>query len=1494
MAVRYGALGRASDDTQDESLSPFLPGGSASPLSPVSRSTTTTTAAMVSPSSSTYLTLADQTFTPLSMYGSEYYITRTATATGTSTAGGTGTVITGGSGGTGSAGSASSSTVPAITRAAAHSGATIVGAMVQSFEALQATTTGNGYDLIPTKSNATETGIEHRDLGLLSPPSTLSPSPSLSLSSPLTSPSPSRLSRRAVQGGIPVTTQSPVVVGYEKSRIPPANRAAAALTHPDQQGRTVPPATPENIFPDVVNAANLPTSSNQFHLAPSTPIARPTPSKRRPHTLQLAPTSPTQFPIVRTSSTASLNLSHPTPDLNKRSRSGAYLGNIAALEATAERLSMTSSIEDAIRDEHNELKRSDSRRSSILRVNSGSKASDTRSSIASRQSSILSTNNAARLGGYSPGGYIMSPQHSLSGASARLRSASRDESVGVVSPISGTVENDDFSTSAGNGEDFPFMARNGPGKSSMRSIASKLSLAQISELDPPVGLTQAAFDEADRAAAAREDFDDDDEDRIRAMAHQHIEEQFADGLEDMSTPRNENSQPILDQGEYFNAPAPRMQLQLHQPSDHPHYAEQQAHENVRPTTSGSVGTFEQAIDAFGDFDGVHCDPEVDESPAAPKPAVPRHLQRPHDPAPPRPKSYFDPSTGQQMLFYPAPVPAMLNLPPKLSKKPKAAAAVRNMRRSQVLGAMPQAARDSRVWLPDPMEGLRESRDDQPFMTITLDEDLGSGPLNPDSTPHLAEQPPAPPLAGTADVAAAIALPQQEREIRRPKRLTDADKRKSRATMLEGVPPQLRASAFFDLPSTTPKIEVKGGSAIATLDSILDASASAPVSAFLDHAFAGKLGSEVYGREKKKSRKSMLPAASPDGKDANARNTIIMKNSSTGDLLAPPTAAKRRTSNFSLMGGKKNKYEDDDEDEVRTTIGLVSGEDGVGRVPSSRRDDRSPRTEQGPSPPDDLASGSEEDESEEDEEEAEGFHGPPTTLLAELQLRKQQNKLRTRPTAQAYPNGMHSTLLELDTVAQLEREARKGRKVNLAWEDPNANVDTMHDSDDDNVPLAMLYVAKATKTANGSASRSTADLTAILNEVNRPLGLMERRELEDNEPLSRRRDRIQGKDSSLLAPVSLGMMQKRMSQLTLSPMGGPLGGRSQSRLNLAPMQPTSASMAGSIAGDPVESVEPEFEGESLAARKARLAAENPLPRARPVSGSFSAELLSHFGGDGDEDRPNSKDSDAKSKGKGRFRADSYMATPGGLGKENTPPSTDVPEEEETLGQRRRRLQAEREAREREMGKGPIIRSGTPLGLNANAARSNASLAPPANIGQDSQQRLSRKLSMADILGHHPLDTRVDVRKADRIRREADATRIQRENAAKMAAMRAQMPTMMSTVSVGAPNGGFMGGRFNNGLGGSSIPSSGGGVGGLGIAGNGVYQQQQQQQTVRAVSGSYNVSSPYGNSPYGNSQIGSTMLPNMNMNPAYGSAYGMPVVTPQAHAEMVERWRQSIMP
>ena len=127
-------------------------------------------------------------------------------------------------------------------------------------------------------------------------------------------------------------------------------------------------------------------------------------------------------PMLRTASSEGVvQLQHPIPDL--QSLQGAYIQNVERLEETAERMSEASSdIGEEIRKLHLEQKLSSSRRSSLLSSVAPEEENATRSrprnvSTGSFSNSIVDVNNAARCGGYSPGGYIGSPRGSLRSSS---------------------------------------------------------------------------------------------------------------------------------------------------------------------------------------------------------------------------------------------------------------------------------------------------------------------------------------------------------------------------------------------------------------------------------------------------------------------------------------------------------------------------------------------------------------------------------------------------------------------------------------------------------------------------------------------------------------------------------------------------------------------------------------------------------------------------------------------------------------------------------------------------------------------------------------------------------------------------------------------------------------------------------------------------------------------------------------------------------------------
>ncbi|KPM45685.1 hypothetical protein AK830_g786 [Neonectria ditissima] len=1089
----------------------------------------------------------------------------------------------------------------------------------------------------------------------------------------------------------------------------------------------------------------------------------------QPHTRRAQPRA---RPIVRTACDSdSLAIQHPTPDINPRF--GAYVGNIAQLEATAERLSMTSSIDDAIRDLHGELKRSDSRRSSLLAANLKANSIDDYASNSgsvvehlrrnhSISSSIVSTNIAARHGGYSPGGYVLSPSHSLTG---RLRSGSKNSS--------GRPEIDVESV----------LSRHGPGKASVRSVRStKMSLAEISESEP-IALTQDVLDKADSSPPLKGNNDD---------SHLPAE------LRDANMPTTDVFHNMMGDDDFLQKEKVEMARHLSRELGSQRDAQ-------RPGTSRSDTTFQQAQDAFGDFDGVHWVPEAEGDPySPPQPEFVAPIPRPVPQSMARPQSYMDPESGQQMLYYPARVPAMLNLPPKLSNKPKAAD--RENRRSQVLGMMEgsrqsgafdldgnrqsrfldsnknnrrsrhlestvkDSQRDS--WLPDPLAGHRES-----FADVLTAEELNAVGAEVRSVRSSHDD----------DHVAQAEIEPDAEGLRRPQRLSKMDPDSKRKSKMSA---QLRASAYFDIPATSaPEIEVKDGSAMATLDSILDASAHAPVSAFTDHNYAGKLGNEIYGKERKRA--------------SVAASTV----------LRPASGEQQTKKRASFMWlGKRHSHASDDKDRRISDDGSALGPINADTRASEHEalaggsdDSRSVRSGE------DQEEGVEDDEDISDDDD-DGYNGPPTTLLAELQLRKQQQKVRTQ---RQFPGGMHATLLEMDAVAETQRKRRNDRRVNLAWEDNDGHADE-DNSDDEDVPLAILA-------ARNQGAQNVMDL-------NRPIGLMERREIEDNEPLSHRRARLHGQDPRALMPrPSLMNMQANGSGLRLPP---------------------SPHSAQGVSPEPEEE---EIE-ETLADRKKRLAAkdeaENPLPRARPVSTVFTTELLSQFG-DLDEDKLKEK---AASK----------------------PPG------DETLGQRRRRLQAEREAREREMsfnqlsGPGPEEEAEVPV--------------------------MKLRMNMANVLGAHP-------RREGDYRAQEERQRIEMENYAarerdaKMTAMRNQMPTALDYPSV-SRSGGYRGGVFNDSTGGfgpqAAMPSPArnpqmyGGAPALQHRASAVFNPYAAPPVQQPVYGGSMVNLGAVNNNMNAYNGVNNMNPYGGALPVYGGGMQMPVNGAVPAPNRIEQWRQGVLP
>ncbi|KAH7083450.1 hypothetical protein BKA63DRAFT_503035 [Paraphoma chrysanthemicola] len=834
---------------------------------------------------------------------------------------------------------------------------------------------------------------------------------------------------------------------------------------------------------------------------------------------------------ARSPEKTNVNLRHPIPDL--QSLQGAYVGNIERLEEHAERMSESGSdLGEEIRKLHTELKRSDSRQS----VDGPSRQFSTRSrnvSTSSHANSIVDLNGNARWGGYSPGGYVTSPVGSLRSGSwsnpsapvQRQRSESKASRLGqVMHPHEVADDSNGFS--------------NHPG--SPQSLKSAPLAIHRSDSPPP-------------------------QDTRRVSSFTRKYDEIANELRDEL-----RNSVILD----------------HQPShadnDHNQYANHHDYPD-RPPTAASTDTTRQARTLWQDFDGVHCPDTVpEEEPTPSQGSHSRHssynsmLRQPHD-AQPR----GAPPPDDSMVFYPAPVPKMLNLPKRLSQLP--AANIQARRRTQLLDSM-QA----------------EKRQSAPLIGEMLGEPSKPAKQN----------------------------------------------RKSMA----GLPPQLRASAYFDQVAPAQEFPVQGESAEDTLDSILNASARAPVSAFTDHPFAGHVGNEVYGPEHKR-RASKLPEIPPTLEETRRRSSFLMldtKRNSSGD---PLNKLKKRNSSadMNLLIVKAS--------ESRMSLGAELDEhDADARGPQAQDDDahsrRSYDDHEGRNPDDVYDEEHMDDEPEEEEEPEEPqYFGAPTTLLAELQMRKAKQKTRNMNYATLLEQGQmptHRTLLELDDIAEREKQKRLKKKVNLAWEAQGED-----DDSDDDVPLGVLY--QQNKPAR--------------NDWDRPMGLIAQRELEDQEPLSRRRARLRGDP-----PNQRGL------------------GPSASQAHLA--VPTTTTPGPET---------DEEEGETLADRMRRLREKKELDtalgedvRKSTISMDFASEMMNTIGAPADAE----KDKDAP----------------------KPTPSPGV-EEEETLGQRRARLQAEAAARD---GEAP-----TRPGLRPSISMADVLSANPIDVHNQ-----ARKVSDQQLIAHLP--------------------------------------------------------------------------------------------------------------------------------------------------------------
>lgn len=810
-------------------------------------------------------------------------------------------------------------------------------------------------------------------------------------------------------------------------------------------------------------------------------------------------------------------LRHPTPDL--QSLQGAYVKNVERLERSAERLSLTSDIGEELRKMKLEQRRSESRRSSILgqpeehdaRPSSSRQFSHGYGSHASN--SIVSTNNVARSGGFSPSAYFASPRSSSrSGSwshnSVKERSISQGSRLAQMS----SSEQENRPLDSTNRGYEPVIPPPDPSNTALRVMNTEFSLADV-EIPRPLNISP----------------------------HKH-----QDAMSDMPE---------------------------------------------RPPTAASTDTYHQANSLFNDFDGVHIEPppatpvELQENTNGDTPSTGKEV-------PKSPNSFMESAPAENMVYYPAPVPMMLNLPQRLSKVPPAPK--REQRKSEFLSGLSPNARKSAPWLPNVVE-----KDDE------------ESRLMPDDPPA---------------------------QLQSHNRRNMAD-----------LPPQLRASVFFDYPTTRQHVEVKGESAVATLDSILDASAFAPVSAFTDHPIVGHAGAGVYSNPASKFKAGSIPVDQMDNrKRGSSRNRLKKRNSASDLLEAPKTRNSSLLSLGAQFGRRKSSgrvVSDPSNLDAAEAVNLPSEETALRHLEVEHSGQAGENIVDENAEFHDAREEFEAREEDGNQEEHDQYSGQPTTLLAELALRKHQQKQRNRTAVTAFPDGMHSTLLELDAVAHVQRQSRKQKHVTLAWEDPAVQHPGVENRDDEDVPLGMLFP---------KGKLNLQDRTSRFDE-DRPLGLIARRAMEDSEPLSHRRARLRGEDP---IPVQASP-DRRASMYTLDIPGFDTAKE--------PEEPT------------------EIEGETLGQRRRRLRDQTTAARPRPISGDFASEVMSQFGG---------------------------------LPIDAEPVPTAAPKtpdlEEETLGQRRKRLQAEREAK---------------------SSAANVEVQPDVPV-QPAKPAVTNRRSMADLLQAHP--------------------------------------------------------------------------------------------------------------------------------------------------------------
>ena len=328
-----------------------------------------------------------------------------------------------------------------------------------------------------------------------------------------------------------------------------------------------------------------------------------------------------------------------------------------------------------------------------------------------------------------------------------------------------------------------------------------------------------------------------------------------------------------------------------------------------------------------------------------------------------------------------------------------------------------------------------------------------------------------------------------------------------------LPPQLRASMYFDGNSqhVPHRVEVKAQSAVLTLESMLDASAQAPA-AGRDSPSEGI----AAGRRKSPFERRAVSSVIPGRKDKSQEREDRKSKINYLSLGTWDQEADRKNARDILEGAEENK--ENDAAGVKLSDNTLSDTHEPGAIAPWASTvltsfDRfsvieEAEAEDATSPPSPSLS------STASPPPSQPFTAPPNSLLAELATRKAAQRGRNRTAADAFPDGtMSATLLELDAVAEHERDKRVKQRTVLAWEaDEDENTDNLNHrsenwqvegADDDEIPLALLPVIPPK-----SPRRKLMQMASAI-PGSQPTTLLGKKLVEDAEPLSARRSRLFG-------------------------------------------------------------------------------------------------------------------------------------------------------------------------------------------------------------------------------------------------------------------------------------------------------------------------------------------------------------------------------------------------